>query len=64
MIMTVEQLEEILYSREGEHCEFKEAKSRYDFEKLVKYCAALANEGGGNFVLGVTDKRPRRVVGT
>ncbi len=49
---------------EGEHQEFKEAKDRYDFEKLVKYCCALANEGGGRVVLGVTDKRPRRVVGS
>ncbi len=64
MIMTVEQLEEMLHSKEGEHCEFKAAKNRCDFGTLVKYCAALANEGGGDFVLGVTDKRPRKVVGT
>ena len=51
-------------SREGEHLEFKEAKARFDFEELVKYCCALANERGGRIVLGVTDKRPRRVVGT
>lgn len=38
--------------------------SRYEFDDLVKYCVALANEGGGKFVLGVTDKQPRRVVGT
>jgi len=49
---------------EREQLEFKEAKNRYDFEKLVSYCAALANEGGGKMVLGVTDKRPREVVGT
>ena len=30
----------------------------------MKYCAALANEGGGRIVLGVTDARPRKVVGT
>jgi ATP-dependent DNA helicase RecG len=64
MILTVEHLEELLASKEGEHCEFKEAKSRYDFETLVKYCAAIANEGGGDFVLGVTDERPRCIVGT
>ena len=40
---------------EDEHLEFKEAKSHFDFEKLVKYCAALANEGGGRIILGVTD---------
>jgi ATP-dependent DNA helicase RecG len=49
---------------ESERLEFKEAKSKYDFDKLVKYCAALANEGGGKMVLGVTDRRPRQVVGS
>jgi|GEM_PF-4857805 len=42
----------------------KEAKQNYQFEKLVDYCVALANEGGGKIILGVTDKRPRRIVGT
>ncbi len=42
----------------------KEAKNSYEFENLVKYCAAFANEGGGRIVLGVTDKRPRKVVGS
>lgn len=49
---------------EDEHLEFKEAKSSFEFEDLVKYCCALANEGGGRIVLGITDKRPRRVVGS
>jgi len=49
---------------EGERFEFKEAKQRYPFEKLAKYCCALANEDGGRIILGVTDRRPRRVVGT
>ncbi len=49
---------------ESEHLEFKEAKTSFEFEDLVKYCVALANEGGGRLVLGVTDKRPRRVVGS
>jgi len=30
----------------------------------VKYCAALANEGGGRIILGVSDKKPRKVVGS
>ena len=50
--------------REDEHLEFKEAKSSFDFDKAVKYCAALANERGGHLVLGVSDKPPRQVVGT
>lgn len=51
-------------SKEDEHLEFKEAKNSYEFEELVKYCVALANEGGGWMVLGVTNKPPRRVVGS
>ncbi len=49
---------------EGEHLEFKEAKQQYDSIKLLKYCVALANERGGYLVLGVSDRPPRRVVGT
>jgi ATP-dependent DNA helicase RecG len=50
--------------KEDEHLEFKEAKNRYDFEELVDYCVALANERGGKMILGVTNKKPRKVVGT
>lgn len=57
-------LEEWMRSKEGEEYEFKEAKNRFDFELLGKYVCALANEGGGKMILGVTDERPRRVVGT
>ncbi len=49
---------------ENEHIEFKEAKEQYDQDKLIKYCVALANEGGGKLILGVTNRRPRNVVGT
>ena len=49
---------------ENEHLEFKEAKQQYDTTKLLRYCVALANEGGGHLALGVSDKRPRQVVGT
>jgi ATP-dependent DNA helicase RecG len=65
MTVTIEQLEKWLAApSEDEHLEFKEAKNRFDFEKLVAYCTALANEGGGHMVLGVSDKLPRQVVGT
>lgn len=64
MPTSVTQLQQWLLEPEGQRLEFKEAKQRYDFEKLLKYCVALANEGGGTMVLGVTDKRPRRIVGT
>ena len=58
------ELNNLLNAPEGENYEFKEAKDRYDFEEMLKYCCALSNCGGGKFVLGVTDKRPRRVVGS
>ncbi|MEJ2794962.1 ATP-binding protein [Iodobacter sp. LRB] len=50
--------------RENEHLEFKEARNQYDSNKLLKYCVAFANEGGGHLVFGVTDKPPRQVVGS
>jgi len=49
---------------ESERLEFKEAKQQFDLVKLLRYCVALANEGGGYVVLGVSDKKPRRVVGS
>ncbi|MCL2758956.1 MAG: putative DNA binding domain-containing protein [Treponema sp.] len=59
-----ETIEELLKAPEGEHYEFKEAKNKYDFHTTLKYCCALANCGGGKFVLGISDKRPRKVVGS
>ena len=56
-----EQFNSWLKGREDEHLEFKEAKQQYDFEKLVQYCVALANEGGGKLILGVTDTLPGSV---
>jgi ATP-dependent DNA helicase RecG len=61
---SVAQLHEWMLAQEGEHLEFKEAKNKFHFENLVKYCCALANEGGGKVILGVSDRRPRKVVGT
>jgi ATP-dependent DNA helicase RecG len=49
---------------ENECLEFKEAKQQFDTTKLMRYCVALANEGGGYLVLGVTDKLPRMMVGS
>lgn len=49
---------------EHQNLEFKEAKTQFDNRKLYKYCVALANEGGGVLLLGVADKKPRRVVGS
>ena len=49
---------------ETQGLEFKEAKTGHDWVKTLEYCVAIANEGGGHLVFGVTDKRPRQVVGT
>lgn len=49
---------------EDENLEFKRAKNQYSFEKLADYCIALANEGGGYFILGVSDEKPREIEGT
>lgn len=57
-------LEELLNAPEGEHLQFKEAKNRLDFGEALKICCALSNCGGGKLVLGITDKRPRKVVGS
>lgn len=58
------ELESWLGGKEAETCEFKEAKNRFDFEELVKYSVSIANNGGGRIILGVSDKRPRQVVGS
>lgn len=57
-------LQQILDGLEGEHFEFKEWKTKDDFDGLTKYACSLANEGGGKMVLGVSDQRPRKIVGT
>ncbi len=64
MHTTPDQLHQWLAEPEGARLEFKEAKRHFDFDKLLQYCVALANEGGGRILLGVTDRRPRVVVGT
>ena len=57
-------LDDWMRDKEGENLEFKSAQGGFHFENLCKYACALANEGGGRIILGVTDARPRRVVGT
>jgi ATP-dependent DNA helicase RecG len=64
MQTSLEEFAEWLDTAENQHLEFKEAKTAFEFDELVKYCAAIANEGGGKIVLGVTDKLPRQVVGS
>jgi len=65
MTTSIEQLKHWMASKEDEHLEFKQAQGdHFDFEELVKYCVAMANEGGGRIVYGISDKQPRQVVGT
>jgi len=65
MSITPTQIDQWITVRsEDEHLEFKEAKGSFSQSKLVRYCAALANEGGGRLLLGITDRPPRSVVGS
>ena len=65
MTITTEQVDQWLkMPSETQRLEFKEAKTQFDNKRLYRYCVALANEGGGHLVLGVSDKKPRKVVGT
>lgn len=57
-------IEELLNAPEGEHFEFKEAKTRFDSNEAARYCCALSNCGGGKLIFGISDKRPRKVVGS
>lgn len=61
--MTVS-IEELLNGKEGENIQFKEAKNRFSFNDAAQCCCALANCGGGKLVLGISDERPRKVVGS
>jgi ATP-dependent DNA helicase RecG len=51
-------------SPENQKLEFKEAKNNFSKDKLREYCVAIANEGGGHIVLGVSDAIPRKIVGS
>jgi len=64
MTVSLEELKRLMNTVEDENLEFKEARKNYQFDKLIRYCAALANEGGGKIILGVSDQRPRRITGT
>ena len=59
-----ETIEDLLNAPEGENYQFKEWKNKDDLREAAKICCALANCGGGKLVLGVSDKRPRKVVGS
>ncbi len=64
MLNSLITIDELLKAKEGEHYQFKEAKNRFDAGEAARCCCALANCGGGKLVFGITDKRPRKVVGS
>lgn len=64
MSFTIDDLLICMLRRENEHLEFKEAKSSFEFDEVLKYSVALANEKGGELILGVTNTIPRKVVGS
>ncbi len=55
---------------ETEWVEFKEAGTTFDFEQIGRYVSALSNEANLNdkpegwLIFGVTDKSPRKIVGS
>lgn len=57
-------INELLNVKEGEQYQFKEGKSRFDFSEAARCCCALSNCGGGKLIFGITDKRPRQIVGS
>jgi ATP-dependent DNA helicase RecG len=67
MATTIEELERWMnVPTETENLEFKAATASGGIhsERVLKYCVALANEGGGKLILGVSNDRPRKVLGT
>lgn len=68
MSITPQQIDDWLNSSsENRKLEFKEARNQLGIDELCKCCVAIANEEGeddGHLVLGITDKKPRKVIGT
>lgn len=72
--MDIESIKKLMTNNEGENLEFKESKGFNSMsilggpEKnkrcLLGYCVALGNEGGGKLILGITEKKPRVIVGS
>ncbi|MDX2208044.1 MAG: ATP-binding protein [Gemmatimonadales bacterium] len=63
-MLTTEQVLALIALPEAEHLECKAARTTFNFDELARYVSALANEGGGVMLFGVSDKRPRVILGT
>lgn len=64
MSLSPEEIDALIKHPESEQLEFKEARQSLGTDTTIEYCVALANEGGGKLLVGVTDKPPRKVQGT
>ena len=64
--ITLELLAELLDEPETYELEFKSGSSRFDYDKLGQYCAAMAssNDGVAYIIIGVSDGRPRDFIDT
>ncbi len=63
-VRTLEDLERAMeLDTEKERIEFKQATGKHNLDLIAKYCIAIANEGGGSYVLGIANKKPRQAVG-
>lgn len=51
----------IMKDNEGERLEFKSGMIKRS--EITDYAVGIGNEGGGWLVLGVTDRKPRRIAG-
>lgn len=59
--MTAEDLRKLLTEPEGERIEFK--PGILNRSEIAEYAVGIGNAGGGWLIMGVTDKRPRRICG-
>ena len=61
----IEEFEKWLeFETELDWLEFKEAKASLGTDDALEYCVGIANVGGGKLVLGVSNRKPRRIVGS
>lgn len=62
--MTLTDLRRLMAEPEDAVLEFKTARNTFSADEALRYLCALANEGGGHLVLGVSDRPPREIVGS
>ena len=63
-IIDINNVDDLLKIPEDENIEFKQAKNSYELNEIAKYACAIANCGGGLFICGISDRRPRKIVGS